>query len=77
MDSPTLLCRAGLRSPEFKDAYRHMIALGTTDVRADYDRLKDSGIEFIEEPTDYGDGFWIATLKDPEGNVVQLFQSPI
>ena len=58
------------------DPYRHMIALGTVDVQAEYSRLKDSGVEFIEEPTDYGNGFWIATLKDPEGNIVQLFQSP-
>ena len=53
-----------------------MIALGTTNVQEEFDRLKSKGVEFIEEPTDYGDGFWIATLKDPEGNVVQLFQSP-
>ena len=35
-----------------------------------------SGVEFIERPTDYGDGWFIATLKDPEGNLIQLFQTP-
>ena len=45
----------------------------TDDVRADYEQLKSKGVEFIEEPTDY-DQVNIATLKDPEGNLVQLFQ---
>jgi hypothetical protein len=31
------------------------------------------GVEFIEEPTQY-DGIRIATLMDPEDNLVQLFQ---
>jgi hypothetical protein len=30
-------------------------------------------VEFIEPPTAYGD-LRIATFKDPEGNLVQLFQ---
>lgn len=30
-------------------------------------------IKQIEDPTDYGD-VTIATLKDPEGNLVQLWQ---
>jgi predicted enzyme related to lactoylglutathione lyase len=30
-------------------------------------------VEFIEQPTEY-DGLRIATLKDPEGNLIQLFQ---
>src|SRR5215211_1744700 len=41
------------------DPYRHMIALGSTDVRTDYERLQAQGVEFIEAATDYGDGFWI------------------
>jgi predicted enzyme related to lactoylglutathione lyase len=56
------------------DPHRHMIALGTSEIQAEYDRLRASGVDFIEEPTDYGDGFWVATLKDPEGNLVQLSQ---
>ena len=55
------------------DPARHMVGLMTDDVRADYEQLKAKGVEFIEEPTDY-DQVKIATLKDPEGNLVQLFQ---
>jgi predicted enzyme related to lactoylglutathione lyase len=55
------------------DPARHMVGLTTSDITADWKRLKDAGVEFIEDPRDYGN-LWIATLKDPEGNLVQLFQ---
>jgi predicted enzyme related to lactoylglutathione lyase len=56
------------------DPARHMIGLTSNDLTGDWKRLKDAGIEFVEDPTDYGT-VWIATLKDPEGNLVQLLQS--
>ena len=56
------------------DPYRHMVGIESSDLDADFRRLKSAGVEFIEEPTDY-DGMRIATLKDPEGNLVQLFQA--
>ena len=55
------------------DPYRHFVGLGSTDLDADFERLSAAGVEFLEQPTDY-DGLKIATLKDPEGNVVQLFE---
>jgi predicted enzyme related to lactoylglutathione lyase len=55
------------------DPARHMVGLTTSDVAADWKRLKDAGVEFVEDPRDYGN-LIIATLKDPEGNLVQLFQ---
>ena len=55
------------------DPYRHMIGLDSDNVDEDYERLQAAGVEFIEKPTDYG-GLRIATLKDPEGNIVQLLQ---
>lgn len=55
------------------DPYRHMVGLGSSDLDADYQRLNAAGVEFIEQPTDYS-GLRIATLRDPEGNIVQLFQ---
>jgi predicted enzyme related to lactoylglutathione lyase len=56
------------------DPARHMVGLTTNDITTDWKRLKDAGVEFMEAPTDYGD-LTIATLKDPEGNLVQLFQT--
>jgi predicted enzyme related to lactoylglutathione lyase len=55
------------------DPARHMVGLTSDDVDADWKRLKDAGVEFIEKPTDYGD-VRLATLKDPDGNLVQLLQ---
>jgi predicted enzyme related to lactoylglutathione lyase len=50
-----------------------MVGLVSDDVNADYQRLTAAGVEFMEPPADYG-GLRIATLKDPEGNIVQLLQ---
>lgn len=55
------------------DPARHMVALMTDDVEAEFRQLKSKGVEFIEEPTKF-DTITIATLKDPEGNYIQLFQ---
>jgi predicted enzyme related to lactoylglutathione lyase len=56
------------------DPARHMIGFTSDDILADWKRLKESGVEFIEEPTEYGGEMSIATMKDPEGNLVQLWQ---
>jgi len=50
-----------------------MVGLESDDVDADFERLTAAGVELIEQPTDYG-GLRIATIKDPEGNIIQLFQ---
>jgi predicted enzyme related to lactoylglutathione lyase len=55
------------------DPARHMVGLASNDLDADWKRLVAAGVEFIENPTDY-DELSIATLKDPEGNLVQLWQ---
>ncbi len=55
------------------DPARHLVAFDTDDIQGDFARLKSSGVEFIEEPNKQ-DNVWIATFKDPEGNLLQLFQ---
>src|SRR5215470_2616796 len=55
------------------DPARHMIGLKTDDITGDYKRLKDAGVDFVEAPTDYPN-VRVATLKDPDGNLVQLLQ---
>ena len=50
-----------------------MIGVTTDDIASDYKRLKDAGVDFIEAPTDYPN-VRVATLKDPDGNLVQLLQ---
>jgi catechol 2,3-dioxygenase-like lactoylglutathione lyase family enzyme len=56
-----------------RDPARHMVALWSDDVRTDWKRLKGAGVEFVEDPTDYPN-VRLATLKDPEGNLVQLLE---
>ena len=55
-----------------KDAYRWLVRLATDDLRGDLDRFRAAGVEVVEEPNDQGGGFWLGTVKDPEGNLVQL-----
>ena len=55
------------------DPARHMVGLATDDIQADWKRLQAAGVKFVEDPTDYGT-LRIATLADPDGNLVQLFQ---
>lgn len=55
------------------DPARHMVGLLTDDVTKDSKRLQEAGVAFVEDPTDYGN-FRIATLKDPEGNLIQLLE---
>lgn len=56
------------------DPARHMVAFDTDNIMADWERLKGVGVEFIQDPTDDGI-LWVATLKDPEGNLIQLLQT--
>jgi len=49
------------------------VGLPTDDVDVDWKWLKAAGIEFVETPTDNGQ-LRIATLRDPEGNLIQLLQ---
>ena len=55
------------------DPARHMVAFATNDIQTDWQRLKAAGVEFVQAPN-AEDELVIATLKDPEGNLVQLFQ---
>ena len=58
-----------------KEPARHIVGLETDDIKAEATRLKGAGVEFIEEPNaPGGDGVWVATFKDPEGNLLQLLQ---
>jgi predicted enzyme related to lactoylglutathione lyase len=60
-------------SGKARDPYRHMVGFNTDDIRGDYTRMKAAGAEFIEEPNQQ-DGLMLATFRDPEGNICQLFQ---
>ena len=50
--------------------------LGVDDIHSLHRRLTQQGVEFIRPPEKEGWGGWVATLKDPDGNIVQLLQFP-
>ena len=54
-----------------KDPGRIMINFETSQVKEEFERIKDLGGTVIKEPYEMGEG-WIATLADPDGNYFQL-----
>ena len=56
------------------DPARHMVAFDVDDCVAESARLKAAGVEFVEEPNKLPNGLTLATFRDPEGNLIQLFQ---
>ena len=61
-------------SGQYKDAFRFMPHLGVDDIQAEARRLAEAGVEFIRQPEQESWGGWVATFKDPDGNVLQLLQ---
>jgi len=58
-----------------KEPARIMIGLETEDVPGQFARIRDAGAEVVAEPyhpDGAGEGFWLATLADPDGNYLQL-----
>ena len=51
---------------------RIIIFFDTTDVKAEFERVKGLGATVVKEPYEMGDGYWLATLADPDGNYFQL-----
>ena len=56
-----------------KEPMRQIPALLSTDVRADYERLKAAGVAFASAPEESGP-VTVATLSNPEGNLVSILQ---
>ena len=59
-----------------RDPYRVMANFGVDDIGQEYRRLVKEGVEFIRPPEQEHWGGWVATLKDPDGNILQLLQLP-
>ena len=48
----------------------------STDTRADYARLKNVGVRFMGEPKEFRPGVWIVYFFGPDGEVLELRQTP-
>lgn len=66
---------AQVRGPA-RDPLRIMPHLGVSDIHAEYACLAAAGVAFIRAPEREHWGGWVATLKDPDGNVLQLLEFP-
>ena len=62
---------------EAKDPLRIMVNLAVDDIDSAYQRLlAKEAVEFLREPEIEHWGGYVATFKDPDGNVLQLLQQP-
>lgn len=51
------------------------ISLKSTDTRADYEYLKNKGVEFYSEPVEFRPGVWICFFYGPDGETVEVRQT--
>ncbi len=71
----TVTTHDGLRGPAL-DPLRIMVNLQVDDIGAEHARLSALGVAFTRPPEQEPWGGWVATLADPDGNTLQLFQLP-
>ena len=57
-----------------RDPYRVMVNLSVKDIHGEYDELRRRGVDFLRPPEREHWGGWVATFRDPDGNVLQLLQ---
>ena len=58
------------------DPLRLMVNLDVDDIHAVAARLAANGVEFTRAPEQEPWGGWVATFHDPDGNTLQLLQTP-
>ena len=57
-----------------KDPYRIMINLSVGDIHTFYEESLGRGVRFVRPPEQEHWGGYVATLEDPDGNLLQLLQ---
>lgn len=56
-----------------KDSDRILFNFEAKDVKGEFERIKKiKGVKVVAEPYEPGEGYWIATLADPDGNYFQI-----
>lgn len=63
-------------SGQARDPYRVMVNFDVAGIHKVHRRLAAKGVEFIREPEQEHWGGWVASLKDPDGNIIQLLEQP-
>lgn len=57
-----------------RDPHRVMVNLAVSDIHGVHIELAARGVQFIRDPEREHWGGWVATLRDPDGNLLQLLQ---
>jgi predicted enzyme related to lactoylglutathione lyase len=66
---------SGVHGPN-PDGVRVMVNLGVDDISSLHETLSRRGVQFIRTPEREVWGGWVATFRDPDGNLLQLLQQP-
>jgi catechol 2,3-dioxygenase-like lactoylglutathione lyase family enzyme len=71
-DPPT----TGTPYPDLMHAGVARVALFTTGLQEEYERLKAEGVEFVSEPVVMGTGARFVCFRDPDGTFLELIEFP-
>jgi len=52
------------------------IGLRSDDVRGDHARMSRLGVEFLSEPVEFRPDVWIVYFRGPDGEVIELRETP-
>jgi catechol 2,3-dioxygenase-like lactoylglutathione lyase family enzyme len=52
------------------------IVFGVPSVKAAFDELRASGVEFVNEPRAVNAGAWAVNLNDPDGHLLSFYGNP-
>jgi catechol 2,3-dioxygenase-like lactoylglutathione lyase family enzyme len=71
-------------SPADGDAIAALVAKGamngihfhTDDLLATFEKVRASGAEIVQEPTEQPWGAWDCAVRDPSGNLIRIDQTP-
>jgi predicted enzyme related to lactoylglutathione lyase len=59
-----------------KEPVRVTVNLNVGDIRAVHSDLAGRGVAFVRAPEREHWGGWVASLRDPDGNLIQLLEQP-
>ncbi len=59
-----------------KESVRVTVNLGVADIQTVYHDLSRRGVVFVRPPEREHWGGWVASFRDPDGNLLQLLQQP-
>ena len=49
---------------------------GVDDIKIAYEKIIELGAEMVSEPTNVGEDIYVATVRDPFGNVFGIIENP-